>query len=77
MGLRGNSTRNGIENRRDKQVQQDAVQLAGLRSVRSVCGKAWDEVEAFSKTEAFPIIVKPVASTGLDGVKLCHSIEEA
>merc|ERR1712039_57841 len=27
--------------------------------------------------EQFPIIVKPVESAGSDGVKLCHSAEEA
>lgn len=42
----------GLENRRDKQVQQDAVKAHGLRSVRSVCGKAWEEVQAFTETEA-------------------------
>lgn len=76
MGLRGNPTGNGMANRRDKQVQQDAVKAAGLRSVRSVCGKAWGEVEAFTKTESLPIIVKPVESAGSDGVKLCHTVEE-
>jgi hypothetical protein len=77
MGLRGNSTGNGMSNRRDKQVQQDAVKAAGLRSVRSACGKTWDDVSAFCESEAFPIIVKPVESAGSDGVKLCRSVEEA
>lgn len=77
MGLRGNSTQNGMENRRDKCVQQEAIARAGLRSVRSACGKTWDEVEAFTRTETFPIIVKPVESAGSDGVKLCHSPDEA
>jgi hypothetical protein len=77
MGLRGNSTANGMENRRDKLVQQDAVAKAGLRSVRSACGKTWDEVVDFTRTETFPIIVKPVESAGSDGVKLCRTVEEA
>lgn len=77
MGLRGNSTQNGMENRRDKSIQQEAVSKAGLRSVRSACGKHWDEVVEFTRTEAFPIIVKPVESAGSDGVKLCHTPEEA
>ncbi len=37
LGLRGNNTAD-VQNRRDKQVQQDAVKAAGLRGVRSVCG---------------------------------------
>lgn len=77
MGLRGNTTQRGMANRRDKQVQQDAVKAAGMRSVRSVCGKDWTEVKAFTETEAFPIIVKPVESAGSDGVKLCHTPSEA
>jgi biotin carboxylase len=77
MGLRGNTTKNGMENRRDKRIQQEAVAKAGLRSVRSACGKTWDEVAEFTLTEAFPIIVKPVESAGSDGVKLCHTPEEA
>merc|ERR1740138_645820 len=77
MGLRGNSTANGMENRRDKRVQQDAVEASGLRSVRSACGTQWEDVAAFTEEEQFPIIVKPVESAGSDGVKLCHTVEEA
>merc|ERR1719356_1376159 len=77
MGLRGNSIANGMENRRDKRVQQEAVKAAGLRSVRSACGRTWDEVASFTDTEEFPIIVKPVESAGSDGVKLCHTVEAA
>lgn len=77
LGLRGNTTADGMQNRRDKQVQQDAVKAAGLRAVRSVCGRNWDEVRHFTETESFPIIVKPVESSGSDGVKLCHSKSEA
>ena len=77
MGLRGNTTAHGMQNRRDKQVQQDAVKASGLRAVRSVCGKSWEEVNHFTSTETFPIIVKPVESAGSDGVKLCHNLEEA
>ena len=40
-------------------------------------GKSWEEVNHFTSTETFPIIVKPVESAGSDGVKLCHSLEEA
>ena len=40
-------------------------------------GKSWEEVNHFTSTETFPIIVKPVESGGSDGVKLCHSLEEA
>eukprot|EP00913_Durusdinium_trenchii_P021795 g20478.t1 len=77
MGLRGNTTAHGMANRRDKQVQQDAVKAQGLRAVRSVCGKRWDEVKDFTDSERFPIIVKPGESGGSDGVKLCATPVEA
>ena len=38
LGLRGNTTADGMQNRCDKQVQQDAVKAAGMRAARSVCG---------------------------------------
>ena len=40
-------------------------------------GKSWEEVNHFTSTETFPIIVKPVESAGSDGVKLCYNLEEA
>ena len=35
------------------------------------------DVEDFLKTESMPVVVKPVESAGSDGVKLCHTAEEA
>lgn len=77
MGLRGNSTADGMDNRRDKRVQQTAVKNAGLRSVRSACGTTWSEVADFAEQEKYPVIVKPVESAGSDGVKKCDTKEEA
>ena len=73
LQLRGNSTSEGMENRRDKRVQQEAVRLAGRRSVRSACGKAFKEVLPFVESEKCPLIVKPVESAGSDGVKKCET----
>jgi len=66
-----------LGDRRNKSVQQRAVKAAGLRAVREACGKVWSEVEEFVRSERFPVVVKPVESCGSDGVKLCHSQEEA
>jgi predicted ATP-grasp superfamily ATP-dependent carboligase len=63
--------------RRNKSVQQKAVKAAGLRAVREALGTRWSDVEDFVKSESFPVVVKPVESCGSDGVKLCHSAEEA
>lgn len=63
--------------RGDKQVQQDAVKVANLRSTRSVKGTDWNSVKTFVETESFPIIIKPAESAGSYGVKLCHNAFEA
>mmetsp|Transcript_30079 Transcript_30079/g.70042 ORF Transcript_30079/g.70042 Transcript_30079/m.70042 type:complete len:538 (-) Transcript_30079:736-2349(-) len=78
MQLPGNGTANGMENRRDKTVQQDSLRKTGVRAVRGVSGKVWKgEVEAFVASEPMPVVVKPVESAGSEGVKLCHSKEDA
>lgn len=75
LGLLSNGTH--IPQRRDKKIQQELVNAAGLRSVRQAGGKTVSEVEEFLHTEPYPIVVKPVESAGSDGVKLCHTYEEA
>lgn len=66
-----------IPNRRDKKVQQELIKARGLRSIRQAAGSNFDQVEDFLRSEKFPVVVKPVDSAGSDGVKLCHSFQEA
>jgi biotin carboxylase len=75
MKLRTNGTR--IPNKRDKKLQAELVAKAGLRAARQACGAKFSDVEEFLKTEAYPVVLKPVESAGSDGVKLCHNFEEA
>jgi biotin carboxylase len=75
LGLLTNGTE--IPNRRDKKVQQELIRKIGLRSVRQAGGSEFSEVEAFLKTESYPLVLKPVESAGSDGVKLCSTFEEA
>lgn len=75
LGLMTNGTY--IQNRRDKKIQQELVAAAGLRSVRQAGGTEFSQVEAFLKAESYPVVLKPVESSGSDGVKLCNSFEEA
>lgn len=75
LGLRTNGAQ--MQNRRDKKLQQELVKAAGLRSVRQACGTKLCEIQEFLRNERMPVVVKPVESAGSDGVKLCHSIEEA
>jgi biotin carboxylase len=67
-----------IANRRDKKLQQELVKAAGMRSVRQGGGGVFEgEVRHFLETEDFPVVLKPTESAGSDGVKLCHTFEEA
>lgn len=75
MNVRTNGT--GIPNRRDKKIQQELIKKHGLRSVRQAGGTKFEEVEKFLRTEPYPVVLKPTESAGSDGVKLCHSFEEA
>jgi hypothetical protein len=75
LGVRTNGT--SIPNRRDKKLQQELIRKYGLRSVRQAAGSEISEVEPFLQTERYPMVLKPVESAGSDGVKLCHSFDEA
>mmetsp|Transcript_3871 Transcript_3871/g.5772 ORF Transcript_3871/g.5772 Transcript_3871/m.5772 type:complete len:931 (-) Transcript_3871:263-3055(-) len=75
LGLLTNGTH--IPQRRDKKLQQELVKAAGLRSVRQAGGRTMKDVEEFLRTESYPVVVKPVESAGSEGVKLCHTYEEA
>jgi biotin carboxylase len=75
LGVRTNGTQ--ISNRRDKKIQQELIKADGLRSVRQAGGTKFAEVEEFLLTEAYPVVLKPTESAGSDGVKLCHTFEEA
>lgn len=73
--VRTNGT--NIPNRRDKKVQQEIIRKHGLRSVRQAGGSDFASVKKFLETEPYPVVLKPIESAGSDGVKLCHSFEEA
>eukprot|EP00557_Chaetoceros_sp_GSL56_P009270 CAMPEP_0176498996 /NCGR_PEP_ID=MMETSP0200_2-20121128/12662_1 /TAXON_ID=947934 /ORGANISM="Chaetoceros sp., Strain GSL56" /LENGTH=1002 /DNA_ID=CAMNT_0017897327 /DNA_START=611 /DNA_END=3619 /DNA_ORIENTATION=+ len=75
LKVRTNGT--NIPNRRDKKVQQEIIRKHGLRSVRQAGGANFADVEEFLKSEPYPVVLKPVESAGSDGVKLCHSFQEA
>eukprot|EP00578_Thalassiosira_sp_NH16_P030550 CAMPEP_0181081758 /NCGR_PEP_ID=MMETSP1071-20121207/3266_1 /TAXON_ID=35127 /ORGANISM="Thalassiosira sp., Strain NH16" /LENGTH=963 /DNA_ID=CAMNT_0023163313 /DNA_START=212 /DNA_END=3103 /DNA_ORIENTATION=+ len=77
LGVMSNGAKGDFANRRDKKIQQELIRKAGMRSVRQACGKTFEEVEDFLKSESFPVVLKPTDSAGSDGVKLCHTMEEA
>jgi len=75
LSVRTNGT--VIPNKRDKKLQQELIKKTGMRSVRQAGSDKFADVEHFLKTEPYPVVLKPVESAGSDGVKLCHSFEEA
>jgi biotin carboxylase len=75
MGLQSNGTH--VPNRRNKKNQQELIKAAGLRSIRQAGGSSLMDVMDFLRAEEYPIVVKPNASAGTEGVKLCHTIQEA
>ena len=77
LQVRTNGAQGIFANRRDKKVQQELIRDAGIRSIRQAAGKQWSDVEEFLKNETFPVVLKPTDSAGTDGVKLCHTFEEA
>jgi phosphoribosylamine-glycine ligase len=78
MGLLSNGNLLDGPDRRDKYVQQELTRQAGLRSVRQVIGSSFSsEVGSFLKTESYPLVIKPNAGQGSDGVKLCYTFQAA
>jgi biotin carboxylase len=75
LTVRTNGT--AIPNRRDKKLQQELIKMHGLRSVRQAGGSSFSDVQAFLTKEHYPVVLKPIESAGSDGVKLCHSFDEA
>ena len=48
-----------------------------MRSVRQAGGIQLSDIQDFLLSEQMPVDVKPMESAGSDGVKLCHSKQEA
>jgi phosphoribosylamine-glycine ligase len=49
-----------------------------LRSVHQAAGGTeFRRVEAFLKKESYPVVLKPIESSGSDGVKVCYTFDEA
>ena len=78
LGLRSNGTLPNGADRRNKYVQQEMVRKAGLPAVQQAIGLSFtDEIRSFLKNQSYPVVVKPNAGSGTDGVKLCYTYEEA
>jgi biotin carboxylase len=63
--------------RRDKYEMVQAVSDAGLAAADSFASPAADEIVAWAEARGeWPVVLKPVASAGMDNVHFCHSAGE-
>mmetsp|Transcript_16853 Transcript_16853/g.18791 ORF Transcript_16853/g.18791 Transcript_16853/m.18791 type:complete len:1024 (+) Transcript_16853:22-3093(+) len=78
LGFKWNGAAMG-EVRRNKYLMGEQVRRCGVRAVKQARCTYWRDVEAFLKEfehDPYPIIVKPIASAGSDGVFKCTTLEE-
>lgn len=63
--------------RRDKFEQIETIRCAGLRAPEQYLAQNPDSiVQWVSQYGRFPVVVKPVRSSGVKGVKVCRTVEE-
>lgn len=63
--------------RRDKHLMVRAVQRAGLAVADSFASASAEEVVAWARQrDKWPVVLKPVASAGMDNVHFCHHAED-
>ncbi|MCC3766444.1 ATP-grasp domain-containing protein [Streptomyces sp. UNOC14_S4] len=71
LGLEGNGTALSAA-RRDKYEMLEALRRAGIRCVQQFKGSDPDELADWAERLAsYPVVVKPMSSTGSDGVHFC------
>jgi biotin carboxylase len=64
--------------RRDKLLMQQTIRAAGLYSIPSHAATEWPAIEAWlAQLGRYPVVLKPRASAGTDGVHICADLEEA
>lgn len=76
MGVLTNGTALSLA-RANKFVMGETVALSGLRAVKQKRCRSLDEVLEWTRDyEQWPVVLKPLQSSGTDGVSICHSILE-
>jgi biotin carboxylase len=66
---------NSVPNRRQEDPARARRSCGSLRSVQA--GGSSLATGALSQVQTYPVVLKPIDSAGSDGVKLCHTFEEA
>jgi biotin carboxylase len=76
----GIATTNGTRSsnaRRDKHKMQEALKRQGIKTAQSFVTNNVVEAEKYAKIfGSWPVVIKPVASAGGEGVTFCYSIKE-
>ncbi len=64
------------EARRDKYAMADALHSAGIRAAKTYKVKSQDELNLAVEYLGPPVVIKPCASAGSDGVFICKSLKD-
>jgi biotin carboxylase len=72
LGLPGNGTALSAT-RRDKYVMIETLRRAGLRCAEQHVTKRPADASAWAERSGFPVVVKPISSSGADHVYICRS----
>ncbi|MEN6610466.1 MAG: anti-sigma factor antagonist [Methanoregulaceae archaeon] len=76
MGLPSNGT-SGSPARRNKYLMQCALQKAGIPTKEFICTSSEADLLAwFRSRKAREVVIKPISSTGTEGVRFCETEEE-
>lgn len=64
--------------RRDKYLMQEALKKAGLAHIKHYKSNDLGSIMQWIEESklAYPVVIKPVASGGTDGVSICHNAQE-
>ena len=75
LGLYTTNEPNLSEARRNKFLMQEALKSAGLSHIKHFKASNVKNIQAWIKQEdiGYPVVIKPLASCGTDGVAICHN----
>lgn len=63
--------------RRNKYEMIESLRQSGLRATTQIQSDQWVEVKNWLKTQAYPVVAKPLNSAGSDSVFICRNIVDA
>ena len=73
LGLPGNDSCK-LATRRDKYTMQEQIKTDGVRGVQQSKVTSFAQARTFAESNGFPLIIKPLDSSGSHGVRFCHDL---